>query len=182
MATADLASVFRNPTRLVLNPSAGSIGVASPTFPFGGTALGKIRWADWDFAYETRPLVAQEFGSAAGRWVKQQLARLVFTLTDWDHTTIAALVPKVTTSGSYSRVDGGTRPTFLAAINPILVAPFDLSQPALLIPRPIPVIVEPFHFGSDKNAELVVALDATLPSSYSGLPYQLGRIDGLTLS
>lgn len=182
MAAIDLARVLRVPGRLALNPGT----IYPGTYPFGGTALGKVSEVELDWGLRYVPVVAEEFGEAVEDLRVSELPLLAFTLEQWDSDTIQKIFPSVKTSGSpsgiggISRINGGARPGFVTALDPILFTPDDPRHPGVLFHRPLPEVARPISFSLEEESFFFLLLRATRDSN--GNVYQVDLLEHLSLT
>jgi hypothetical protein len=182
MAAPDLTKVFHNPGQLFLGPTSASLGVAAA---YGGTAVGRVRrvrWA-WGLSYERNR--AEEWGEVTESRRVGEVPILVFLLDQRDDDMIPRVWPKTTGTGP-ARVDGGYGPGVVAALPPILFAPFDESKDAFYMRRPVPELeVQAALEASirEKSSWGVIACHGTRDSAWKSVPpWQVGKLSTLVLT
>jgi hypothetical protein len=188
MATQDLARVLNNPGRLIVAPTSTGIG---SSYPYGGTPLGVVKRARlrWGIRYEN--VVAEEWGEAIETIRTGERPLLAFLLEQWDDDAIRKFFPRVTLTPSPAgltdmvRIDGAAGPGYVAAIDPILFAPFDPSHKAIFFRRPIARLLDDAEtaFAVDETAAFPFVFEAQRDQAWSSVPpWQVDRLEHLQFS
>lgn len=187
MASLDLTRALRNPGRLVLSPTSTAPGT---TYPYGGTALGYVKQVRlrWGIAYHR--VIAEEWNEFTETDRIGEFPILAFVLEQWDDDLTKRVFPLVTTTGSPSgladiaRIDGGAGPAKVAAMEPLLFAPFDPKHKAVYLRRPEP------ELEAQAQLELALIQDAVFPlvvvatrdaSWATTPPWQVDKLEHLVL-
>lgn len=183
MAALDLARVFRVPGNLVLGPT--TLG-ATPSYPYGGTALGYVDEVELDWGLRYVPVVAEEWGETTEELRVGEFPVIALTLKQWDAAVISSVFPSVTTTGSPSgikdgmqRINGGARPGIVTAMSPLLFAPADPNHPGVIFYRPIPRLAESAKLALSLRDDAVFPLVFVATRDSNDKVYQLDRLEHL---
>ena len=186
MATADVRKILRVPGRLVANPNnyAG-------TFPYGGTALGLVRDAEFIPDVLVKDVTAEEWGGITSKRIYGgERAIFMAVLRQYDSDALTQIFPNLAAGVSGDQVisynpaepAGTKRPgIYLDDLSfRLLYAPREPTYPGILIYRAVPAVDAATRLQFSLNAEwgLAVAFVATPDSS--GQVYKVGRVSDLT--
>jgi hypothetical protein len=176
MATADVRTVLRIPSKLCANPTD-----LTGTFPYGGTALGLTARAAFRPKALYSPITAEEHGGLVvdGLYCGEQ-AMLTCFLRGWDSDAIATCFPNTSIGGVTGRryiryepgVSGQNRAGYRLsnlAIKLFLSPEAGQYAPGVLIYSAVPQW--------DEGAEIALrdTQEATLPIVFLCLPSTAGR-------
>ena len=185
MAATNLARVLRNPGRLVLKPT--QLGTTAARYPYGGKPLGLVREVAFDWGLAYRRTVSHDLRQVAEVRRIGEAPVLGFTLEQWDEDLIPLAFPRVTTNNSPSgvagmlRIEGGSAPGIVPAIEPLLFCPYDRNGLFVLLPRPVVLVDATRRLACSLLEDAVVPFLVLATPPPNRQPYQVDKLEHLTL-
>lgn len=174
MSQPDLSRILRNDGALYYNPTTFG---ANPTAPFGGKRMGFIQDVEVHWNIRTRRRRAPDTNRVYEIALSGQEAELSFTILQWDPELYSLGFPRVVSgtgpSGlqDMSRVEGAGQPRVLPVLNPILFAPNDPRNLAVLFlrPEPDPAVIDRMRLLLSEDNVTPLMFTATLNSNWNSL-------------
>jgi len=205
MSASDVRKILRIAGKLCINPTDIS---DTAQFPYGGTALGVTRAAEFRFGIKTALVTAEEWGQAPVESVYTgEVAVFAFVLREFDNDAIATLFPNTAvgaTSGDRvieGRVDGVgvNRAGYLLSDKAVSLLfapqvdkttttpgsttfiPYDL-QPMIYVRKAIPMVEEASMLQLSLAEEVGIGVVFQgIPDGGTGKVYEVGKRGDLTL-
>lgn len=183
MANADPRDVLKVPGQLCINPTDLSVA-----FPHGGTALGLVARSRWVERITTRPIMAEEYGTAVVvlKTVREPVFRCV--LRGWDRDALEEVFLDTVQGGSTGqRVVRGRvktdrfRAGAVLSSSVMFFSPDNSQHPGLLLFAAVayPEDVAEINFSLASEVQIAAAWRAT-PNSL-GRDFEVSPRGNLTL-